>query len=106
MKIDFGPAQSLRAVLLHVVSRDRWHHELLEKMFLDLSSLRPAVLPGEAKSLLRDLLGLRHLFRHACEYTLDQHKVIVLSRQWLAQSGLVFSAVRSFCDQLGQVPPG
>lgn len=40
----------------HVKDRSRWHRELLEKMFLAIPPVRPAVLPTAAKPLLVDLL--------------------------------------------------
>lgn len=43
----------------HVRDQTRWHRELLEKMFLDLGALRPAVLGSETRALLADLLGFR-----------------------------------------------
>ena len=87
----------------HIVNRERWHHELLEKMFLDLGTLRPAVLPNEVKPVLRDLLGFRHLFRHAYDYSLDTAKVIALSQQWLRSSDKIRVALQAFADQLGQI---
>jgi len=56
----------------HVRDHTRWHRELLEKMFLDIKPLRPAVVPMQLRSLLGDMLGFRHLFRHAYEFKLDQ----------------------------------
>lgn len=52
----------------HVRDHTRWHRELLEKMFLDIKPLRPAVLSEQLRSVLGDLLGFRHLFRHAYEF--------------------------------------
>lgn len=62
----------------HVRDQTRWHRELLEKMFLDLKPLRPPVLPAEARSVTSDLLGFRHLFRHAYDFKLDQGKAVTL----------------------------
>ena len=33
----------------HVRDHTRWHRELLDKMFLDIKSLRPAVLPQQVR---------------------------------------------------------
>src|ERR1044072_5752605 len=41
----------------HVRDRSRWHRELLKKMFLDITPLRPAVLPEQLRALLGELLG-------------------------------------------------
>ena len=62
----------------HVRDKTRWHRELLDKMFLDIKSLRPAVLPEEVRSLLGDFVGFRHLFRHAYDFKLDRAKTVAL----------------------------
>ena len=40
--------QASRSFENHVVDKSRWHQELLGKMFLDLTPLRPALLPATA----------------------------------------------------------
>jgi hypothetical protein len=81
----------------HVRDHTRWHRELLEKMFLDIKPLRPAVLPGQLRSLLGDLLGFRHLFRHAYEFKLDQTKTVALWNRWLVENPPVKQALTSLC---------
>jgi len=84
----------------HVKDLSRWHQELLTKMFLDVSPLRPAVLPSGLKPFLDELRGFRHVFRHSYEYGLDAAKVAALRDRWLAEGERVTEALRRFADQL------
>lgn len=87
----------------HVRDRERWHRELLDKMFLDLPPLRAVVLAGDARPVLTDLLGFRHLFRHAYEFTLDAAKTVALWRRWQAEGGTVKNSLLAFAGQLRAV---
>lgn len=80
----------------HVKDRARWHRELLQKMFLDLSPLRPPLLGDPARSLLNDLLGFRHLFRHSYDFTLDADRVLSLWQRWQTEGGVVLSDISRF----------
>src|SRR5215217_1121016 len=80
----------------HVRDRTRWHRELLEKMFLDIQPLRPAVLPEPLHSLLGDLLGFRHLFRNAYEIKLDQAKTVALWNRWSVENASVKQSLTLF----------
>lgn len=86
----------------HVRDKTRWHRELLDKMFLDIKSLRPAVLPEDVRSLLGDLLGFRHLFRHAYDFKLDKDKIVALWRRWLLENTSVKRALTVFAEELEQ----
>ena len=84
----------------HVRDRTRWHRELLEKMFLDITPLRPAVLPPELRSLLGDLLGFRHLFRHAYEFKIDEAKTVALWNRWSLENASVKQSLSLFGNHL------
>jgi len=86
----------------HVRDRTRWHRELLDKMFLDIKPLRPAVLPKQLRSVLSDLLGFRHLFRHAYEFKLDQPKTVALWNRWLVENASVKQSLTLFANELEQ----
>ena len=60
-------------------STDRWHQHLLAQMFLPMLGLRPAVIPEELRPALRELLGFRHLLRHAYA-TIHMQRISGLSR--------------------------
>jgi len=87
----------------HVRDRNRWHRELLEKMFLDITPLRPAVLPEQLRSLLGDLLGFRHLFRHAYELKIDQAKTVALWNRWSVENASVKQSLTLFGNELEQI---
>lgn len=87
----------------HVRDRTRWHRELLEKMFLDIAPLRPAVLPEDLRSLLGDLLGFRHLFRNAYELRLDKTKTVALWNRWSTENASLKQSLTLFANQLEQI---
>jgi hypothetical protein len=63
-------------------STDRWHQHLLSQMFLEMDGLRPAVLQEALKPALRELLGFRHLFRHAYATPLEPVRLRELAVQF------------------------
>jgi hypothetical protein len=87
----------------HVKDRERWHRELLEKMFLDIPPLRPHVLPAGAREVLTELLGFRHVFRHAYDFTLDEAKLLPLWRRWESEGGPVKDALHNFVFKLKEI---
>jgi hypothetical protein len=90
----------------HVKDRSRWHRELLEKMLLDVPPLRPRVLAPESRALLADLLGFRHLFRHAYEAILDEDKTLALWQRWRAEGARIKDALRAFARELTKTAAG
>lgn len=85
----------------HVKDRVRWHRELLDKMFLAIPPVRPAVLPEAVRPLLADLLAFRHLFRHGYDLSLDQEKVVALFTRWDKDGrGQARQALDAFCALL------
>jgi len=84
----------------HVKDLSRWQQELLAKMFLDISPLRPAVLPAALKPFLDELRGFRHVVRHSYDYGLDPCTVAALCDRWLSTGARVTQALRGFADQL------
>jgi hypothetical protein len=87
----------------HVRDHTRWHRELFEKMFLDINPLRPAVLPEQVRSVLGDLLGFRHLFRHGYDFKLDTAKTVALWSRWSHEHTVVKEALTLFVKQLEQL---
>jgi hypothetical protein len=90
----------------HVRDQTRWHRELLEKLFLDLGALRPAVFPVSARPLLTELLGFRHLFRHAYDFTLDEGKTIALWNRWRDEGPVVKESLAGFAALLARIGEG
>lgn len=84
----------------HVRDTTRWHRELLEKMFLDIPPLRPAVLPEGSRSMLGNLVGFRHVFRHAYDFKLDHARTIELWNQWLTENADIKQSLNLFANDL------
>ncbi|HEX5718910.1 MAG TPA: hypothetical protein VF179_22300 [Thermoanaerobaculia bacterium] len=60
-----------------------WHRQLLERMRLDLSPVRPAVVDEEAFEKLDELLRFRHLFRTGYGLKLDALRLQLVVRKAL-----------------------
>ena len=52
-----------------------WHLQLLERMALALSGVRPAVISGETRERLSDYLRFRHLFRNIYGFELRWNRI-------------------------------
>jgi len=75
---------------------DRWHADLLHRMFLDVPEVRPAVIPSQLQPLLRELLAFRHLYRHGYDLELDGAKLGGLIEHWNTHRNAIFAALESF----------
>ena len=84
----------------HVVDPRQWHRELLRKMFLEIPGVRPAVLPEELRSVLTDLRGFRHVFRHAYDLQLDPERLCRLAAAWQRSKAELVEALRRFRTHL------
>ena len=84
----------------HVVEVSRWHRELLDKMFLEIPGVRPAVLTETLRPLLHDLRGFRHLFRHSYDLQLDASRLARLADGWNSGKKELFAALQVFSDWL------
>ena len=49
----------------HVADQSQWHSQLLRRMTLDVSPIRPPVISQKTYVCLNELRGFRHLFRNA-----------------------------------------
>jgi len=59
----------------HVTDLSQWHTELLRRMSLKISGVRPALLSQEIADQLNELRAFRHFFRHAYNIRLDFGRV-------------------------------
>jgi len=78
----------------------QWHRELLAKMFLEIPTVRSAVLPADLRGFLNDLRGFRHLFRHSYDFHLDPEKLNRLVRDWTGTRPKLLAALTRFRDDL------
>lgn len=73
--------RNIAAAFENHLGPDGWHRQLLQRMRLDLTPLRPAVVDDEAYEKLDELLRFRHLFRTGYGVDLDPLRLqIVLSK--------------------------
>jgi hypothetical protein len=63
----------------HLEKRGDYHERLLQRLSIDLNGLRPAFIPKERVSSLRELKGFRHVTRHAYDLTLRSDRLAELS---------------------------
>lgn len=61
--------------------RSGWHAELLDRMRLDLTPLRPAVIDDQTFAQLDELRRFRHVFRGAYGLNLDAERLVLVLRK-------------------------
>ena len=98
--LESGFEQISRTFENHITDPAQWHRELLAKMFLEIPTVRPAVLPADLRGFLNDLRGFRHLFRHSYDFQLDPEKLSRLVRDWTAARPDLLAALTRFRDGL------
>jgi len=71
----------------HFEKQGDYHERLLLRLSLQVPGIRPAFVPADRLTLLRELKGFRHVVRHAYDLTLRADRLLELSRlaQQLAQ---------------------
>lgn len=80
----------------HITDTAQWRKELLNKMFLDIPHVRPAVLPESLRPYISDLRGFRHVFRHGYDFQLDAEKLSRLVRDWRSARPILADALVQF----------
>lgn len=87
-----------------------WHVQLLGRMRLDLSPLRPAVIDDEAYEKLDELRRFRHLFRTSYGTPLDAARLSLVLGKALELKPIIRPQIERFLDALGaageEVPDG
>lgn len=86
----------------HVTDPAQWHKELLDKMFLEIPGVRPAVLDERTRRLLSDLRGFRHVFRHSYDFDIDPNRLKPLLSRWAAGNRDVIDSLENFAADLLQ----
>jgi len=78
------------------VSRESWHSEVLQRMRLDLTPLRPAMIDAEAFEKLDELRRFRHVFRTMYGLDLDPLRLQVVLRRALELRPLYRDQIERF----------
>lgn len=80
--------------------RAGWHRELLQRMRLDLTPIRPAVIDTEAYEKLDELLRFRHVFRTLYGMELDSLRLRIVLRRALELEPLYRAQIERFLEFL------
>ncbi|MBM4275656.1 MAG: hypothetical protein FJ128_07130 [Deltaproteobacteria bacterium] len=92
-----------RAFENRVEDPGRYHRELLKRMTLDIPGIRPALLSPRSHTLIDELRGFRHVFRHAYDYELDADKLVNLKGKVMEHWHIVTSDLDQFQDVLQEI---
>ena len=84
----------------HLGAGSGWHADLLDRMRLDLTPLRPAVIDDDAFDPLDELRRFRHLFRAAYSVDLDAERMALVLRKALALRELLPRQIAGFLSFL------
>jgi hypothetical protein len=77
-----------------------WHRQLLQRMRLDLTPLRPAVIDSDAYETLDEMLRFRHVFRTMYGSELDSLRLQIVLRKALELKGLYRPQMERFLEFL------
>ena len=77
-----------------------WHKSLLEKMALNIEGIRPSVISIKTSSLLNELRGFRHFFRHAYDVDIDKRKFGIVADSIIELENLYKSDFEKFIQFL------
>ncbi|NJN71839.1 MAG: hypothetical protein HC799_02985, partial [Limnothrix sp. RL_2_0] len=59
----------------NISDSSQWHSLRLQRMITDIPNIRPAFLSADTYSLLNNLRGFRHFFRHAYGATIEYEQL-------------------------------
>lgn len=88
--------RNVAATFENALDRDEWHTQLLQRMRLDLSPVRPAVIDGPAFAALDELRRFRHVFRSIYGATLDAAKLRLVTAKAVELRPLYLPPIRRF----------
>jgi len=84
------------------LNSNRWHADLLEKMFLELPRIRPRVISQETYIRLEELMRFRHFKRYYLELNYDWRKIDYLINIFREAVPLLDEDLTSFLKKLEQ----
>jgi hypothetical protein len=80
----------------NIVRNSGFHKNLLIRMKISIPGIRPNVLSEESYLVLGELMGFRHVFRHAYNYNLTPDKMELLRKRVLEQKSFIDSDITVF----------
>lgn len=75
-----------------------WHKDLLKRMCLDISGIRPRVIDDELYRLLDDFRAFRHKFRHLYSFELDWERERIVANKFPAALEKLREQVNGFLN--------
>lgn len=84
---------------------DRWHKDLLEKMTLEVPSLRPRIISDQTHIDLAELMRFRHFKRYYFGTAYDWDRLHELFRRANGMHGRLCAEVENFLDFLDYLQP-
>lgn len=89
----------------HLDAQSGWHAELLDRMRLDLTPLRPAVIDDAAFEQLDEVRRFRHIFRGAYSIELDPERMALVLHKALALRQHLPRQIEGFLSFLETLDP-
>lgn len=83
-----------------------WHRQVLQRMKLDLSPVRPALIDEEAYEKLDELVRFRHLFRTGYGLRLDGQRLQLVVRKAMELKAIYPEQMTRFLDFLRSTSQG
>jgi len=77
-----------------------WHRQALQRMRLDLSPVRPAVIDDEAYEKLDELVRFRHLFRTGYGIRLDASRLALVVQKAMELKSIYRQQIERFLEFL------
>jgi hypothetical protein len=87
----------------HLSDQSQWHSQLLRRMTLDISPIRPPVICQETYVCLNELRGFRHLFRNAYLLQFDSERLNIVLRNAKELKQSYRTDLEKFLDFLEQL---
>lgn len=81
----------------------KYHTDLLKRMIIEIDGIRPRLLSEKSYTILDELRGFRHVFRHAYSYVLEAERVIKLAQKSEILKEIFFKDFNEFKDKLRSV---
>lgn len=81
----------------------QYHKGLLTRMQLDIKSIRPKIISGQSYEFLLEMLGFRHVFRHAYNYNLSPKKVKDLKDRYILKHPSIAHDIKMFQQFLADI---
>jgi hypothetical protein len=77
-----------------------YHKNLLLRMKISIPGIRPGLLSENSHSVLGELMGFRHVFRHAYDYSLSEEKLKILRSKVLQHYPGIEADIKNFNEFL------